>query len=36
MKSSQVKEHLLEITKCNEVEFNANVVKLYFYGNSYV
>lgn len=36
MKLSQVKEHLLEITKCNEVEFNANIVKLYFYGNSYV
>lgn len=36
MKLSQVKEHLLEITKCNEVEFNANVVKLYFYGDSYI
>jgi hypothetical protein len=36
MKLSQVKEHLLEITKCNEVEFNANVVKLYFYGDSYL
>ena len=36
MKLSQVKEHLLEITKCNEVEFNANIVKLYFYGDSYI
>lgn len=36
MKVSQIKEQLLEITKCNEVEFNANLVKLYFYGNSYV
>ncbi len=36
MKLSQVKEHLLEITKCNEIEFNANVVKLYFYGDSYI
>jgi hypothetical protein len=34
-KLSQVKEHLLEITKCNEIEFDANIVKLYFYGNSY-
>ena len=36
MKLSQVKEHLLEITKCNEIEFNENIVKLYFYGDSYI
>lgn len=36
MKLLQVKEHLLEITKCNEIEFNENIVKLYFYGNSYI
>jgi hypothetical protein len=36
MKLSQVKDRLLEITKCNEFEFSENIVKLYFYGNSYI
>lgn len=36
MKLSQIKKHLLEITKCNEIEFNENIVKLYFYGDSCV
>ena len=36
MKLSQVKEHFLYIAFFFEVEFNTNVVKLYFYGDSYV